>query len=112
MGLCLEAVDVKGPARWRWVLTDEESDTFLGEHHVQLDESAQEYQALADLYEYLRWHAAPDPDGRPPSEGTLLAEVGAWAGREVLGPTIGRRIAAAAAPVRVVVPAEARFLLS
>ena len=73
MGLCLEAVDVKGQARWRWVLTDGESGAFLGEHHVELDERAQEYRALADLYGYLRWHAAPDPDGRPPSEGALLA---------------------------------------
>ena len=112
MGLCLEAVAVKGPARWRWVLTDEAGGTLLGEHHVQLDERAREYQALSDLQGYLRWYAAPDPDGRPPSEGTLLAEVGAWVGREVLGPTLGRRIAAAAAPVRVVVPAEAGFLLS
>ena len=112
MGLCLEAVEVQGAARWRWILTDEESGIFLAEHHVQLDESAWEYRALADLYGYLRWHAAPDPDGRPPSEGMLLAEVGAWVGREVLGPAIGREIAAAAAPVRIVVPAEAGFLLS
>lgn len=112
MSLCLEAVDVKGLVQWRWVLTDRESGTFLGEHHVQLDENAWEYRALADLYGYLRWHAAPDPDGRPPSEGALMAKVGAWAGREVLGPTVSRRIAAAAAPVRVVVPAEAGFLLS
>ena len=112
MGLCLEAVEVKGPARWRWILTNEESGIFLAEHHVQLDESDWEYRALADLHGYLRWHAAPDPDGRPPSEGMLLAEVGAWVGREVLGPAIGREIAAAAAPVRIVAPAEAGFLLS
>jgi hypothetical protein len=55
MGLCLEAVEVKGPARWRWVLTDEEGGAFLGEHHVQLDERAREYRALSDLYGYLRW---------------------------------------------------------
>ena len=112
MGLCLEAVAVKDAARWRWVLTDEGGGTFLGEHDVQLDERAREYRALSDLYGYLRWHAAPDPDGRPSSEGRLLAEVGAWVGREVLGPTLGRSIAAVAAPVRVVVPAEAGFLLS
>jgi tetratricopeptide (TPR) repeat protein len=112
MGLCLEAVDVKGPARWRWILTDGESGTVLVDHHVQLDESAREYRALADLHGYLRWHGAPDPDGRPLSEGTLLTELGAWVGGEVLGPTIGGTIAAAAAPVRVVVPAEAGFLLS
>src|SRR5690242_5840615 len=112
MGLCLEAVEVDGATRWRWILTNEESGIFLAEHHVQLDESAWEYRALADLYGYLRWHAAPDPDGRPPSEGALLAEVGAWVGREVLGPAIGREIAAAAAPVRIMVSAEAGFLLS
>lgn len=53
MGLCLEAVEVKGSARWRWILTNEESGIFLAEHHVQLDESDWEYRALADLHGYL-----------------------------------------------------------
>jgi hypothetical protein len=61
------------------------------------------------LYRHLRWNAIPDE--RTASETRIAAEVGAWAGRVVLGETVGAGIAGAGpVVVRVAGPAEAGFV--
>ncbi len=55
MGLVLQAVDVAGPRRWRWLLVDESSGVPLADHQVELDPQAAETEAFEDLYRFLRW---------------------------------------------------------
>jgi hypothetical protein len=107
MELLLTAVDVAGPLRWRWLLTSEETGEPLAEYRVRLEEQASnELATFKDLYGYARWRSAPD---RQVEDGAwIVAEAGAWAGRELLGERVGAAIAAAApATVRVIVPAPA-----
>jgi tetratricopeptide (TPR) repeat protein len=109
--LRLEVRDFGGPLRWRWLLTDEGTGRPLADHQVDLAGPAGEFAAFTDLYRFLRWNAVPDR--RAVSEAGIVARVGAWAGRAVLGEAVGSAISAAApVTVRVVVPAEAGFLLS
>jgi hypothetical protein len=105
MGLLLEAVDVTGPLRWRWLLRDEETGASLADHQVDLDPSAPEVDQIGDLYRYSYSFAAPD---RRPAEGArLVSAMGDWAGRELLGADIGAAIVAESpVTVRVSVPAE------
>lgn len=111
MGLVLRAVDVTGPRRWRWLLSDEHSGAALAEHRVELDPDSAETQAFEDLHHFLRSRA--DPERRVASEAELLHRVGAWIGSVVLGERIGLAIATAApVTVRVVVPDGAEFLAS
>jgi tetratricopeptide (TPR) repeat protein len=101
--LVLQARDVAGPARWRWLLTDAEG-RFVADHEVALDESADLYEAFVDLYGFVRRNRTPDdPVG---SETALVAELGGWVGERVFG-AVG---AALSGTVRVQVPAEASFL--
>jgi hypothetical protein len=105
MGLLLTAADVEGPWRWRWLLTDEETGETLAEHRVRLAEPAlDELAAFRDLYGYARWRSAPD---RQVEDGArIVAGAGAWAGRELLGESVGAVIAASApVTVRVTAPA-------
>ena len=107
MGLLLAAVDIEGPLRWRWLLTDGVDGPPLADHPVDLRRESAEVARFADLYRYVRSYAAPD---RVVSDGArFVAESGAWAGRELLGESIGSAILAAtgAGPltVRVHVPA-------
>ena len=107
MGLLLAAVDIDGPLRWRWLLTDGAGGPPLADHPVDLDPASVEVARFADLHRYVRSYAAPD---RVVSDGArFVAEAGAWAGRELLGESIGSAIVAAsgAGPltVRVHVPA-------
>jgi hypothetical protein len=104
MGLLLEAVDAASPLRWRWLLRDEESETPLADHQVDLDQFASEAGQISDLYGYSYSFAAPD---RRTAEGArLVSAAGDWAGRELLGADIGAAILAESpVTVRVSVPA-------
>jgi hypothetical protein len=109
MGLVLSVADYSGPLRWRWLLADEDTGRPLADHDVRLDAAGNEFRAFNDLYKYLRWHAVPDR--RIASEAEIVARVGRWAARELLGDAISEAIVdAAPATVRVVVPPEAGFM--
>ncbi|HEX6519357.1 MAG TPA: CHAT domain-containing protein [Streptosporangiaceae bacterium] len=101
-------MDVRGPLRWRWLLSDGETGMPLADHRVELDPDSAEVARFADLYGYAREHAAPD---RRLADGSrIVAEAGTWAGRELLGEPVGAALATAAragpVTVRVEVPAE------
>jgi CHAT domain len=103
MGLLLEAVDVAGPLRWRWLLSDEETGNPVADHPVNLDPAADEVARFRDLYGYVRSYAAPDR--RTEDGARFVSAAGAWAGRELLGESVGAAIAAEApVTVRVKVP--------
>ena len=109
--LRLEVRDFEGPVWWRWLLTEEDTGRPLADHQVDLAGAPGEFGAFADLYRYLRWHAAPDR--RLASEAQIVARVGAWAAREVLGqPVCDAIIKAAPVTVRVTLPERAGFVLS
>jgi len=109
VGLVLSAEEFSGPRRWRWLLAEEDTGRPLADHEMDLDGAGDEYAAFTDLYRYLRWNAVPDR--RTASEAQIVARVGAWAGREVLGDRVGAAIIAAApVTVRVAVPAQAGFV--
>jgi hypothetical protein len=109
VGLLLQAVDVDGPHRWRWLLIDKRSGTALADHRVDLDPHGADTEAFEGLDRYLLWRA--DPDRRVVSETELVGRVGAWIGSMALGEQVGRAIVAAApVTVRVRVPAGAEFL--
>src|ERR1700744_2382069 len=92
MGLLLEAVDVAGPLRWRWLLRDEEGGAPLAGHQVDLGPFAAEAGQVSDLYRYSYSFAAPD---RRTAEGArLVRAAGDWAGRELLGADVGAAILA------------------
>jgi hypothetical protein len=78
-GLVLRAVEVGGPLRWRWLLSDAESGAALADHRVDLDPGSAEVTRFGDLYGYARAYAAPDR--RVADEARIVAEAGAWAGR-------------------------------
>ncbi|WFE58555.1 CHAT domain-containing protein [Micromonospora sp. WMMD712] len=81
--LALTATEVTGRWRWRWVLTDAATGTRLAEHTVRLNPDRWEVTALTDLDAYLSWRA--EPDRRVASEAELVARLGEFVGREVLG---------------------------
>ncbi len=105
--LRLEVTQFHDPARWRWVLKDQDQE-IVAEHRVDVDTACWQFEAMRDLFAYLAWRAAPDR--RLAHEEELVAEVGAWVGEHVFGPVgvaLGQRSPAA---VRVVVPQEARIV--
>ncbi|MGW5126176.1 CHAT domain-containing protein [Streptomyces sp. NPDC004069] len=102
--LRLEAREVAGPDRWRWVLTGPDG-RMLARHDVRLDLASPWYEAAVDLPGYLWRHAAPDL--RDVREAEIVRDVGSWLGEQVLGPVADALRAAAPAVVRVVVPAGA-----
>jgi tetratricopeptide (TPR) repeat protein len=109
--LRLEVRDYAGPERWRWLLTEEGTGRAVADHLVDLARAPGEFAAFTDLYRYLRWHAVPDR--RATSEAQIVARVGAWAAREVLGTQVCEAIVGAApVTVRVAVPEQAGFVLS
>ena len=109
MALLLEAVDVAGPWRWRWLLTHEDG-TPLADHWVDLDPGSDDVTRFCHLYEYVRLHSAPDR--RTADESRFVSAAGAWAGRELLGERIGAAIAAEApVTVRVAAPTPAESVL-
>jgi hypothetical protein len=110
VGLLLKAVEAAGPWRWRWLLTDADTGEPLTDHQVDLDPASDEVAAFGDLYGYARSHAAPDR--RTVSETGIVERAGAWAGRVLLGDSVGAAIAAAApVTVRVSAPAPTDFAL-
>jgi tetratricopeptide (TPR) repeat protein len=109
-GLLLRAVDVAGPMRWRWLVTDEGTGEQVADYQVDLESVPGEVARFRDLYGYVRSYAAPD---RPAEDGArIVADAGAWAGHALLGETVGAAIVAAApVTVRVSVPAIAEPVL-
>ena len=108
--LVLRAVDVASQWQWRWLLSDEETGRPLADHVVELDPAGDDVVAFGDLYECARWRAAPDR--RDEDEARVVARAGAWAGRSLLGDTVGEAIVAAGpVTVRVSVPAELGHVL-
>ncbi|GGL94346.1 hypothetical protein GCM10010129_42850 [Streptomyces fumigatiscleroticus] len=101
--LRLEAHDVTGPGHWRWRLTAPDGRV-LARHEVRLDPDSPQYEALADVPDHVRRHAAPDQ--RAVREPELVREVGEWIGSRILGPVGPVLAAAAPVVVRVVVPVE------
>jgi hypothetical protein len=105
MGLLLQAVDYASPLRWRWLLSDEETGDPVADHDVDLDPASDEVARFGDLGGYVRSYAAPDR--RTEDGARFVAEAGEWAGRELLGESVGAAIMAAApVTVRVRVPAS------
>ena len=104
--LTMTVTDYASPSRWRWILTGPDGH-LVADHDVRLDESSWQYEAFSGLYGYLRVHVVPDR--RLQREAEIVAEVAAWAGREVLGP-VGDALLEAArtgpVTVRVIVPEE------
>jgi tetratricopeptide (TPR) repeat protein len=110
MGLLLAAVDVAGPSRWRWLLSDEETGNLLADHPVNLDPAWDDVARFSDLYGYVRSYAAPDR--RTEDGARFVNEAGAWAGRELLGePVAAAILAEAPVAVQVRVPAALDFVL-
>jgi CHAT domain len=105
--LALKAVEPDGPLRWRWLLTDEDTGLLLADHAVDVSAQAAELAVFADLYEHVRWHAAPDR--RAADEARFVGQAGEWAGRVLLGDLVGRAIVDAA-PVTVNVSAAGEVL--
>jgi hypothetical protein len=101
--LVLQAVDMRGPSRWRWLLTDEESGQPLADHQVVLEVDAARLRAFGGVSGHVRSYAAPDR--RAEDEARPVAELGAWAGTVLLGERIGAAIVKAA-PVTVRVTAD------
>ena len=89
MGLLLRAVEVAGPLRWRWLLTDEEHRASAGRSWGGPGSASDEVAAFGDVYGYVRSYAAPDR--RTEDEARLVAGAGAWAGRMLLGEGVARR---------------------
>jgi hypothetical protein len=113
MGLLLRAVDVAGPLRWRWLLTDADTGTPLADHQVDLTGVRDEVARFNDLSGYLRSYAAPD---RQVEDGArIVADAGAWSGSVLLGDAVGKAIVAATATgavtVQVVAPPPADAVL-
>jgi tetratricopeptide (TPR) repeat protein len=107
-GLVLQAVDVAGPLRWRWLLSDGETGVPLADHQVGLDPESGDLAAFGGLYGYVRSYAAPDR--RAADESRIVTRVGEWAGRELLGEQLGAAIKDAA-PVTVRVQAPSGEVL-
>ena len=105
--LRLQMVDVTGPSRWRWLLSDGETGALLADHDVDLVPAPGEVARFQDLYGYSRLYAAPDR--RVSDESLIVERAGAWGGRDLLGKSVGSAIVATAAggPVTVQVTATA-----
>jgi hypothetical protein len=113
MELPLRAVDVAGPLRWRWLLTDADTGAPLADHQVDLTGARDEVARFNDLSGYLRSYAAPD---RQVEDGNrIVAEAGTWAGSALLGDAVGKAIVAATATgavtIQVVAPPPADAVL-
>lgn len=103
----LEVDDWVGATRWRWRLSTP-GGTYLADHQVSIDPPSADWEAFSDLHRYLRWQV--DPAKRLSDEAAVVARVGAWAGRELLGPVGKALVEAAPVAVRVRLPEPARAL--
>ncbi|MGW4681375.1 AAA family ATPase [Micromonospora taraxaci] len=106
LDLC--AVDVTDPLHWRWILVDADTGRQLAEHAVILDRRRWEVAAFIDLHTYLSWRA--EPDRRVASAAEVVARLGGFIAREVLGPAVMAELGGHT-PVRLRIRvAEATFL--
>ncbi|MEU8217179.1 AAA family ATPase [Micromonospora taraxaci] len=106
LDLC--AVDVTDPLHWRWILVDPDAGRQLAEHAVALDRRRWEVAAFIDLHTYLSWRA--EPDRRVASAAEVVARLGGFIAREVLGPAVMAELGGHT-PVRLRIRvAEATFL--
>ena len=62
--LRLEARGFESLTRRRWVLIDEADGTEIAAHDVRLTATDWQFEAFADLHQYLTWHVAPDRGSR------------------------------------------------
>jgi hypothetical protein len=107
--LRLEAREFTDRTRWRWVLTDS-SGAFLADHEVRLNKGDWQFDAAADLYDYISWHVADD-ERWAEAESRIVQETGAWLGEQVLGPAITKALVRnRPATVAVTVPPGAEAL--
>jgi hypothetical protein len=111
VGLLLAVVDVAGPDRWRWLLTDEDTGAALADHTVQVDRGTAEWAGFTDLYGWVKVNADPDPARRIASESALVDRIGRWITTTLLGEPVVAAIAGEApTTVRVQVPDELDLL--
>ncbi len=96
----LQASNISGPLAWKWTLLGE-GGMFVADHAVSLADDDWRYKAFLDLHGYLRVYASPDR--RREAERQMIEQVGRWIGEQVLGPTIGAKLAEAAKDEPVVV---------
>jgi hypothetical protein len=105
--LVLEVLDYAGPASWRWRLTDS-GGGFHADHVVELDPADWEYEAVTDLWTFLRWNATPDR--RHQLEAELVSEIGSWIAELAIGPGVAATVAVHGLPVLLRLPPEAATL--
>ncbi|MBN1171069.1 MAG: CHAT domain-containing protein [Micromonosporaceae bacterium] len=107
--MLLQATNVVGAHRWRWLLVDEDTGAPLADHDVTLDRENESVEAFEDLYRFVQSRA--DPARRVASETELVGSVGSWIGSHALGEQIGHEIVnAAPVTVRIQLPKKAEFL--
>src|SRR4051812_21134891 len=106
--LNLEITDFVDSSRWRWELSAPDGRS-LADHQVRLDPGCWQYEAVADLADYLRWHVVPDR--RRTDEARILREIGDWLGEHVLGPIGPVLLNDRPSTVRLLIPHEARQLM-
>lgn len=106
--LQLEVTEFTDTDHWRWRLTDAHG-AFKADHQVALNRADPEYEAFADLYVYLRYHAAPHR--RLEHEAEIIDRLGRCIGERVLGPVGVRIVEHAPVTVRVRLPAQAVGLM-
>ena len=106
--LRLEVTQFTDADRWRWRLTDAYG-AFKADQQVTLSRADSEYEAFADLYGYVRYHAAPDQ--RLEYEAEIIDRLGRWIGERVLGPIADRIVEYAPVTVLVRLPAPAIGLM-
>jgi hypothetical protein len=97
-----------GPSHWRWLLTDGQQ-SILDYWDVALDTSTREYRGYLNLSTYIQY----DKPEQPPS--AQLTDLGLWIGNHVFGRlrnTLWNHRMSPAAVVHVIVPPEAREMLS
>jgi hypothetical protein len=112
--LVLRALEFREPLQWRWLLSDSETGVPLADFRVDLDPRSPEVARFDDVHGYARAFVAPDQ--RVTDESRIVAEAGDWAGRVLLGASVGAAIAnrARSGPVtvRVAVPPELERVLT
>lgn len=96
--LRLEVTEFTDVDHWRWRLTDTHG-AFKADHQVALNRADPDYEAFADPYCYISYHAAPDR--RLEHEAEIIDRLGHWIGEQVLGPVGARIVEFAPVTVRV-----------
>lgn len=108
MGLQLKITDWLDATCWRWQLEDDDG-CFLADHEVHLNPATREYQGFCNLAGYLDFYSPVAPPQQQ------LRRLGAWVGEQVFGglrDALRQRARKPAEALRVLVPAQARELLT